>query len=114
METLSSLGIADLSERKPWQLSGGQQQRVAIARALCMEPKVLLLDEPTASLDPENTKMISVLFRSLAKNGITIVLSSQDTLFTEQVADDIFEVSGGAVAQHVQDNLHCYRGKKIR
>lgn len=97
LDVLAYFGIEMLATRKPSQLSGGQQQRVAIARALCMEPEVLLLDEPSASLDPENTKILTQLLRDLAQAGMTIVISSQDSLFTNQVADTVFMVSEGKV-----------------
>jgi len=75
---LDRVGLVALSERKPHQLSGGQQQRVAIARALVNEPAVLLADEPTAALDPENRRQIFDLIGDLNAVGLTVVLVTHD------------------------------------
>jgi ABC-type polar amino acid transport system ATPase subunit len=103
-ELFKELGIADLAQRFPAQLSGGQQQRVAIARALCMQPQVLLLDEPSSALDPENTTRLAKLVQDVARRGVTVVISSQDSLFTEQVADQVFLVANGSISRMSRAN----------
>ena len=76
---LASLGVADLAARKPSQLSGGQAQRVALARAVLLQPKVILADEPTASLDDDAAAAaIELLQRSAAQCGATLVIATHD------------------------------------
>ena len=74
MELLERVGLADRANAYPSQLSGGQKQRVAIVRALCMEPEVLLFDEPTSALDPEMVGEVLDVMKSLAKDGMTMVV----------------------------------------
>ena len=77
--TLQALGVADLALRKPSQLSGGQAQRVALARAVLLQPKVILADEPTASLDDEAaTSAIELLVQTAKKQGATLVIATHD------------------------------------
>jgi ABC-type polar amino acid transport system ATPase subunit len=87
LSVLLKLNMDGYAEKYPYELSGGQQQRVAIARALCLQPMVLLLDEPTASLDPLNTDILVTILKSLAAQGLTIGLSSQDMNFVRKVFD---------------------------
>lgn len=87
MELLEKMGIADKAKQYPHQLSGGQQQRAAIARALMLSPKVLCLDEPTSALDPQSAKGIGDTLRTLAAEGICILLISHDASFVESIAD---------------------------
>jgi ABC-type polar amino acid transport system ATPase subunit len=98
MELLQELGVGSLCESYPHQISGGQQQRVAIARALCLNPRVLLLDEPTASLDPFNTEILVSLVKKLASTGLTVVVSSQDISFIRKVFDKIYYLEDGVIA----------------
>jgi ABC-type polar amino acid transport system ATPase subunit len=83
---LEQLGIAHRADAKPRELSGGEAQRVAIARALAMEPPVLLLDEPTASLDPERREALAETLRRLAAGGRAILLTTHDTEFAASCA----------------------------
>ena len=71
---LDRVGLADKVDAYPAQLSGGQQQRVAIARALAMQPKLMLFDEPTSALDPELVGEVLDVMRSLARDGMTMVV----------------------------------------
>ncbi|MCP3476210.1 ABC transporter ATP-binding protein [Bradyrhizobium sp. CCGUVB1N3] len=79
MACLERVGLAQLSERRPYQLSGGQQQRVAIARALANEPAILFADEPTAALDPDNKAQVLDLIDDLNAGGLTVVLVTHDS-----------------------------------
>lgn len=77
--TLASLGVAELADRKPSQLSGGQAQRVALARAVLLQPKVVLADEPTASLDDEAAEFaVSLLLQTARQQGATLVIATHD------------------------------------
>lgn len=77
--TLASLGVAELANRKPSQLSGGQAQRVALARAVLLQPKVVLADEPTASLDDEAAAVaVSLLLQTARQQGATLVIATHD------------------------------------
>ena len=96
---LKELDMYSFLERYPSQLSGGQKQRIAIVRALCLRPKVLLLDEPTASLDPLNTEVLVVILKKLAKQGLTIALSSQDMGFVSKVFDRIYYLANGFLVE---------------
>ncbi|HEX3001709.1 MAG TPA: ABC transporter ATP-binding protein [Methanoregula sp.] len=97
---LHLVGLADLYERKAVTLSGGEMQRVALARAMVTEPEVLLLDEPTANLDPVSSEMIEDLIISINKRfGTTIVLSTHDMLQGQRLADRIGVIMDGLLAQ---------------
>ncbi len=81
----------------PAQLSGGQKQRVAIARALVLGPKILLLDEPSSALDPENTAILAKFLKQLSSEGITVIMASQDIDFVERIQGNIILISHNAV-----------------
>jgi polar amino acid transport system ATP-binding protein len=86
---LRKVGLEDRADHYPSQLSGGQQQRVAIARALACEPKIMLFDEPTSSLDPELTGEVLKVMRDLAADGMTMVVVSHEIGFAASVAHRI-------------------------
>ena len=98
-ELLERVGLADKAESFPSQLSGGQQQRVAIARALAMEPKVMLFDEPTSALDPEMVGEVLDVMRSLAQDGMTMVIVTHEMGFAREVADRVLFVDDGQVLE---------------
>lgn len=100
---LQELHMQECSDSYPGELSGGQQQRVAIARALSLHPKVILLDEPSASLDPANTDRLIEILKALAAQGLTVALSSQDMSFVRKVADLINFVEDGQVIEVCDD-----------
>ncbi|WP_376090245.1 amino acid ABC transporter ATP-binding protein [Roseomonas sp. CCTCC AB2023176] len=83
---LDRVGLRSLADRRPAQLSGGQQQRVAIARTLAVEPRIILFDEPTASLDPELTTEVLEVIRALAEAGQTMLVVSHEMGFVANVA----------------------------
>jgi len=96
---LKKVGIYDKSGGYPDQLSGGQQQRVAIARALAMDPKVMLFDEPTSALDPEMIGEVLDVMKTLAKEGMTMVVVSHEMGFAREVADRIIFMDEGAIVE---------------
>ncbi|VAW10335.1 Tungstate ABC transporter, ATP-binding protein [hydrothermal vent metagenome] len=93
-------GLLDLKSRPARVLSGGEQQRLSIVRALAAEPDLLLLDEPTASLDPQATQMIEALITEAHARGTTIVLVTHDPGQAMRVAQDIVFIHGGRVTEH--------------
>lgn len=84
-ELLKKFNMEDYKDAFPHQLSGGQKQRIAIIRALIIQPKVLIMDEPTASLDPELSKDVADIIKDINKQGLTIIVVSHDTLFVNDV-----------------------------
>lgn len=98
-EWLSLFSMTQYAHKYPHELSGGQQQRVAIIRALSLDPKVLLLDEPTASLDPENSSILSELLIMLKNKGIIIGVSTQDMAFARAIFDVIYYVEKGIISE---------------
>ena len=83
---LDRVGLRDRAHAYPIQLSGGQKQRVAIVRALCMEPEVMLFDEPTSALDPEMVGEVLEVMKSLAREGMTMVVVTHEMGFAREVA----------------------------
>ena len=99
MALLKKVGISDKIQVYPDQLSGGQQQRVAIARALAMEPKVMLFDEPTSALDPEMIGEVLDVMKTLAKEGMTMVVVTHEMGFAREVADRVIFMDAGAIVE---------------
>jgi general L-amino acid transport system ATP-binding protein len=99
MQFLKRVRIPEQANKYPAQLSGGQQQRVAIARALCMNPKIMLFDEPTSALDPEMIKEVLDTIRSLADDGMTMLIVTHEMGFARQVADRIVFMDEGQVIE---------------
>lgn len=96
---LDDLGVGHRAEALPRHLSGGEAQRVAIARALAVDPPVLLLDEPTASLDPARRADLAAVLRRLARSGRTLILTSHDDDFVKAVATRLLVLADGAVVE---------------
>jgi polar amino acid transport system ATP-binding protein len=106
LELLEKVGLADKAQAYPEQLSGGQQQRVAIARALAMRPKIMLFDEPTSALDPEMIKEVLDVMKTLANEGMTMVVVTHEMGFAREVGDRvIFMDEGRIVEENVPDEL---------
>jgi glutamate transport system ATP-binding protein len=99
MSLLERVGIADQADKYPAQLSGGQQQRVAIARALAMQPKALLFDEPTSSLDPEMVGEVLDVMTSLARDGMTMVVVTHEMGFARHAADRVVFMADGQLVE---------------
>jgi polar amino acid transport system ATP-binding protein len=98
-QLLGRVGLAEKLEAYPRQLSGGQQQRVAIARALCMQPKLMLFDEPTSALDPELVSDVLDVMRSLADDGMTMVVVTHEIGFAREVGDSLVFMDQGVVVE---------------
>jgi polar amino acid transport system ATP-binding protein len=96
---LARVGLADKETAHPHALSGGQQQRVAIARALAMQPKAILFDEPTSALDPELVGEVLSVMRSLADEGMTMVVVTHEMGFAREVADRVLFLDGGVIVE---------------
>ncbi len=96
---LTKVGILDKAKVYPAQLSGGQQQRVAIARALAMDPKIMLFDEPTSALDPEMIGEVLDVMKTLAKEGMTMVVVTHEMGFAREVADRVIFMDGGKIVE---------------
>ncbi len=96
---LEKVGIAEKENEYPIRLSGGQQQRVAIARALAMNPKVMLFDEPTSSLDPEMVGEVLEVMKQLAREGMTMVVVTHEMGFAREVADRVLFMDHGRLVE---------------
>ena len=96
---LEKVGLAEKAENYPNQLSGGQKQRVAIARALAMHPDVILFDEPTSALDPEVVNDVLKVIKSLAKEGMTMVIVTHEMSFAKDVSDKVIFMADGYVVE---------------
>ncbi len=99
IELLEKVGICEKVDVFPSQLSGGQQQRVAIARALAMQPKIMLFDEPTSALDPEMIGEVLEVMKTLAREGMTMVVVSHEMGFAREVSDRIVFMDEGRIVE---------------
>ena len=99
MEMLAKVDLTEKANVYPAQLSGGQKQRVAIARGLCMNPKIMLFDEPTSALDPEMVGEVLNVMKSLAADGMTMVVVTHEIGFAREVADRIIFMDGGYIVE---------------
>ncbi len=117
-EMLERVGLAEKASAFPAHLSGGQQQRVAIARALCMQPDMMLFDEPTSALDPELIGEVLDVMRSLADEGMTMMVVTHEISFAKEVADRVVFMDGGVVVEEgppldVLDNPQTDRARQF-
>ena len=99
LELLDKVGLKDRADAYPSQLSGGQKQRVAIVRALAMNPDVMLFDEPTSALDPEMVGEVLDVMKSLAKEGMTMVVVTHEMGFAKEVADRVIFIDEGIIME---------------
>lgn len=116
MDLLSKVGLSAKAQAYPRTLSGGQQQRVAIARALAMQPKLMLFDEPTSALDPELVGEVLSVMRSLAADGMTMIVVTHELGFAREVCDKVVFMDGGVVVEEgspeeLFDNTRTARAK---
>lgn len=96
---LEKVGLLDKIDKYPDQLSGGQAQRVAIARSLAMQPKIMLFDEPTSALDPQMKQEVLDTIKSLAADGMTMVIVTHEMNFAREVADRVIFLSRGQIIE---------------
>ena len=99
MKYLERVGMAPYINARPSQLSGGQKQRVAIARALAMEPEALLFGEPTSALDPQMVGEVLDVMRSLAEDGLTMIVVTHEMAFARDVSSNVVFMSGGVICE---------------
>jgi ABC-type histidine transport system ATPase subunit len=99
LECLRRVHLLDKTEEYPARLSGGQQQRVAIARALAMQPKAMLFDEATSSLDPELTDEVLAVMRDLARDGTTMIVVTHEMRFAREVSDRVLFLHDGLIEE---------------
>lgn len=98
-DLLNQVGLTDKAHAYPSQLSGGQQQRIAIARALAMDPELMLFDEPTSALDPELVGEVLTVMKTLASEGVTMIVVTHEMSFAREVADRVFFMDDGVVVE---------------
>ena len=101
-EALQQAGLGDLGGRSARQLSGGEQQRLALARARVLKPQVLLLDEPTANLDPAATKAVETLLAQISESGTRIIMTTHDLGQARRLADAVLFLHRGQLLEHAQ------------
>jgi polar amino acid transport system ATP-binding protein len=99
MRLLERVGLEGRADAYPSQLSGGQKQRIAIVRALCMEPDVMLFDEPTSALDPEMVGEVLDVMKSLAHEGMTMVVVTHEMGFAREVGDRVVFMDNGRILE---------------
>ena len=98
-KSLKSVGMWEYRKHSPNKLSGGQKQRVAIARALAMEPEILLFDEPTSALDPQMVGEVLEVMRTLAKDGLTMIIVTHEMAFARDVAKHVIFMGNGVIVE---------------
>ncbi|MBN1227280.1 MAG: ATP-binding cassette domain-containing protein, partial [Deltaproteobacteria bacterium] len=100
-QALRAVGLAEKEKAFPLQLSGGEQQRVAIARAIINDPMILIADEPTGNLDPDITKEIMVLFRSINLRGTTLVIATHSRELLKDTDQKIIVLNKGRIIEEI-------------
>lgn len=100
LELLGRVGLEEKADARPDSLSGGQKQRVAIARAMAMNPEIMMFDEATSALDPEMVGEVLSVIRSLAEEGMTMVLVTHEMGFAREVADRIAFIDEGVIQEY--------------
>ena len=103
-ELLKKVGLLEKADAYPSSLSGGQKQRVAIARALAMNPEALLFDEPTSALDPEMVGEVLQVMKSLAKDGMTMIVVTHEMGFAKEVCDRVIFMADGEIVEEGNPN----------
>ncbi|BAZ19821.1 ABC transporter-like protein [Kalymmatonema gypsitolerans NIES-4073] len=114
MQLLERVGILEQAHKYPGQLSGGQQQRVAIARALAMQPKIMLFDEPTSALDPEMVREVLDVIKTLAADGMTMVVVTHEVGFAREVADRVILMDSGTIVEEATPSAFFQNPKHDR
>jgi polar amino acid transport system ATP-binding protein len=111
---LKKVGLEDKINYYPSKLSGGQKQRVAIARALAMNPDIMLFDEPTSALDPELVGEVLGVMKTLAKEGMTMIVVTHEMGFAKEVADRVIFMDGGKIVEEGTPQQLFYQPKEER
>ncbi|ADL51338.1 amino acid ABC transporter ATP-binding protein [Clostridium cellulovorans] len=111
---LEKVGLGDKLDYYPSKLSGGQKQRVAIARALAMEPHIMLFDEPTSALDPELVGEVLSVIKSLANEGMTMVIVTHEMAFARDVSDRVIFMEGGKIVEEASPDILFTNPKEDR
>lgn len=111
---LERVGLSEKETAYPAQLSGGQQQRVAIARALAMQPSAILFDEPTSALDPELVGEVLAVMKSLAEDGMTMVIVTHEIAFAREVADRAIFIDQGVIVEEGPARTMLSQPKQVR
>jgi len=104
LNLLKRIGLEDKADVYPSTLSGGQKQRVAIVRSLAMNPEVILFDEPTSALDPEMVGEVLDLMKSLAKEGMTMIIVTHEMGFAKEVANRVLFIDDGLILESASPN----------
>ncbi len=104
-ELLQKMGLINKKDSYPCDLSGGQKQRIAIIRALAINPKILCMDEPTSSLDPELVGEVLEVIKKLAKEKVTMIIVTHEIKFAEEVADKVIFMDKGIIIEEGNSNL---------
>lgn len=99
-QALEQVGLLPLADRPARRLSGGEQQRLAVARALVRDPEIVFLDEPTASLDPRQTKALEDIVADAARRGVKVIMSTHDIGEAKRLAGDVIFLVGGRLVEH--------------
>lgn len=98
-EQIAAVGLSDKLDSYPMQLSGGQQQRIGIARAMALAPQVMLLDEPTSSLDPERSAEVLKVLQDVAKTGMTMIIATHEMNFAKYVSNHVVFMENGHIVE---------------
>ena len=114
MYLLSQMGIDSHAKKYPSQLSGGEQQRVAIVRALALKPELILFDEPTSALDPERINEVLDAMRSLAEQGMTMIVVTHEIGFAKDVSDQVLFMDSGKVIETSAPDIFFSNAKHER
>lgn len=113
-KALDKVGLKDKYNFYPRQLSGGQQQRVGIARAVVLNPDVILFDEPTSALDPELVGEVLGVMKTVAKDGITMLVVTHEISFAQDIADYVIFMEGGVIVEEGKPQDVLYHPKEER
>lgn len=114
MKYLGLVRLTEKADKYPSNLSGGQQQRVSIARTLCMEPELILFDEPTSALDPEMVGEVLDVMKTLADEGMTMVVVTHEMGFAREVADKVVFINEGVIQENTSPKEFFENPKNTR
>lgn len=113
LAALARVGLPELAQRQARKLSGGEQQRVALARAWALDPQVLFLDEPTASLDPASSREVERIIREIAAGGTKIVMTTHNLGQARRIAEDVVFLEAGRLIEQTPAEIFFRRPRTI-